>query len=109
MSTATAITYYWRPGCPFCMGLERSLEKLSIPMDRHNIWDDPKAAEFVRTHAGGNEVVPTVAVGDIVMVNPSPTEVLAAMAQNAPHLIPEGTQLPEPGKVGRMMNKLLGG
>jgi len=34
--------------------------------------------------------------------------VLAAMADQAPHLIPEGTELPEPGKVGRLMNRLLG-
>jgi mycoredoxin len=105
---SAAIAYYWRPGCPFCMGLERNLDRMAIPLDRHNIWDDPQAAQFVRDHAGGNETVPTIAVGTTVLVNPSPTEVLAAMADQAPHLIPEGTELPEPGKVGRLMNRLLG-
>jgi len=103
-----AITFYWRPGCGFCMALERQLNKVDIPLDKHNIWDDPSAAEFVRAHANGNETVPTVAVGDIVMVNPSPTEVLTAMQQETPDLIPEGVEVPEPGAMGRMVNRLLG-
>lgn len=43
-----------------------------------NIWDDPEAAAFVRSVARGNETVPTVAVGEIAMVNPSVKDVLAA-------------------------------
>ena len=104
-----AITFYWRPGCGFCMALERQLNKASIPLDKHNIWDDPSAAEFVRTHANGNETVPTLAIGDVVMVNPSPTEVLQAMERETPDLIPAGVEVPEAGKVGKLVNKLLGG
>ena len=103
-----AISFYWRPGCPFCMSLERQLDRAEIPMEKLNIWDDPSAAEFVRTHADGNETVPTVAVGTIVMVNPSPAEVLAAMQTETPELIPDGAELPAPGAVGKLVNKLLG-
>ncbi len=103
-----AITFYWRPGCGFCMALERKLSKYDIPLDKHNIWDDPSAADFVRSHANGNETVPTVAVGGVVMVNPSPTQVLTAMQQETPGLIPEGVEVPQPGAVGRVINKLLG-
>jgi mycoredoxin len=104
-----AITFYWRPGCGFCMGLERQLGKQEIPLDKRNIWDDPEAADFVRSHANGNETVPTVQVGSVVMVNPSPAQVLQAMEQETPELIPEGVEVPEPGRVVRLANKLLGG
>ena len=104
-----AITFYWRPGCPFCMSLERQLDGAQIPLDKQNIWDDPSAAEFVRNHADGNETVPTVAVGSVVMVNPSPVEVLRAMEQETPELIPEGVEVPEPGPLGRFVNRVLGG
>lgn len=90
MSTIDAITYYWRPGCPFCMALENGLDQLAIPLDKHNIWDEPDAAAFVRSVADGNEVVPTVTVGSTSMVNPSPAEVVAALKAEAPHLVPDG-------------------
>lgn len=73
------IEFYWRPGCPFCMMLERSLSKANLTLDKRNIWDDPEAAAFVRSVANGNETVPTVRVGDTFMVNPSKKEVLTAL------------------------------
>ncbi|MFT7601733.1 MAG: mycoredoxin [Acidimicrobiales bacterium] len=74
-SDSPSIEFYWRPGCPFCMMLERSLNKAKLPLDKRNIWDDPKAADFVRSVANGNETVPTVRIGDVSMVNPSAKEV----------------------------------
>lgn len=87
-ATPEAITFYWRPGCGFCMGLERRLEKLGLPIEKHNIWDDPEAAAVVRSIANGNETVPTLVIGDARMVNPSADDVLAAVRQHAPHLDP---------------------
>lgn len=83
-----AITFYWRPGCGFCMGLERRLEKLGVPFEKHNIWEDAEAAAVVRSIANGNETVPTVVIGEARMVNPSADAVLAAVRQHAPHLDP---------------------
>ncbi len=104
-----AITFYWRPGCGFCMALERQLGKQEIPLEMRNIWDDPDAAAFVRAHANGNETVPTVAVGDVVMVNPPAGQVMQVIQEQAPDLLPEGWEPPEEGRVGRLVNKLLGG
>ena len=73
------VTVYWRPGCPFCAGLFRSLERAGIETERRNIWEDDEAAAFVRSVADGNETVPTVTVGEHAMVNPSVDEVAAAM------------------------------
>lgn len=78
--TPDRIEFYWRPGCPFCMSLERSLAKLGVPFTKHNIWDNPDDAEFVRSVAGGNETVPTVRVGKTSLVNPSAKEVVAVAA-----------------------------
>ncbi len=75
----TPITFYWRPGCGFCMLLGRRLRKRGIGLDERNIWEDPDAAAFVRSVANGNETVPTVVVGDQVMVNPSANQVFAAL------------------------------
>ncbi len=83
-----SIELYWRPGCGFCMGLEHGLAKHEgLPINRHNIWDDPKAAAFVREHSNGNEVVPTVRVGETVLVNPTTKQVLAAVAKEMPEAL----------------------
>lgn len=88
--TPDAITFYWRPGCGFCMGLERRLVGLGVPLDKRNIWEDAEAAATVRSVARGNETVPTVVVGDLAMVNPTVERVLDAIRAEAPHLEPAG-------------------
>ncbi|HSL59338.1 MAG TPA: glutaredoxin domain-containing protein [Acidimicrobiales bacterium] len=84
-----AIEFYWRPGCGFCVMLDRRLDALGLPLTKRNIWDEPDAAAVVRAVANGNETVPTVRVGATAMVNPSADEVLAAVAREAPHLLPD--------------------
>ena len=76
-TTDTDITFFWRPGCGFCMALERQLASTDLTITYRNIWEDPEAAAFVRDHANGNEVVPTVKIGDVVLVNPSAEQVLS--------------------------------
>ncbi|GAB2748626.1 hypothetical protein GCM10027174_23740 [Salinifilum aidingensis] len=83
----TAIEYYWRPGCPFCMALESSLRSSGLPRQEVNIWEDPQAAARVREATGGDEIVPTVFVGARALVNPSLQQVEDAVRENAPHLL----------------------
>lgn len=83
-----ALDVYWRPGCPFCASLKRSLKRRKVPMRFHNIWDDPDAAVVVRSVARGNETVPTVVIGGRALVNPSPQAVEALIAEVAPGLLP---------------------
>ncbi|MEZ5168764.1 MAG: glutaredoxin domain-containing protein [Acidimicrobiales bacterium] len=45
------VEFYWRPGCGFCMMLDRSLAKHGITMHKHNIWEDPAHAAVVREWA----------------------------------------------------------
>lgn len=71
---------YWRPGCPFCSMLRADLQREGISYREVNIWDDPAAAEFVRSVARGHETVPTVTVGSASLVNPSAGEVAELLA-----------------------------
>jgi len=82
-------TFYWRPGCPFCWRLERALTRAGVTLPKRNIWEDPEAAAVVRGWASGNETVPTVVVGPVGMVNPRPEEVVVALREHAPELLPD--------------------
>jgi glutaredoxin-like protein len=83
---ATVVEFYWRPGCPYCRALRGPLRRSGLPVREINIWEDPQAAERVRSVAGGNETVPTVFVGSHAMVNPGMARVLAAVRVHAPQL-----------------------
>ena len=107
--TLEAIHIYWRPGCPFCMTLDRSLRDIEIAIERHNIWEDPDAAAFVRSVANGNETVPTVTVGHEHLVNPSAREVAAAVARVAPDQADAMASATAPGPIGRLLGRLTGG
>lgn len=104
------VTVYWRPGCGFCSGLLRSLERHELDFERRNIREDEDAAAFVRAATGGSETVPTVQVGDRTpLVNPSADQVLALVAEVDPDAVPAEWAPREPGRVGRTLNRLLGG
>ena len=98
-----AVEFFWRPGCPFCSMLERDLVAAGIPLVKRNIWDDPTAAEFVRSVADGNETVPTVVIGEVGMVNPNAKQVAHHLEQFAPHLLPDDYQPAQPGLLGRLL------
>lgn len=88
VTTQEHIDFYWRPGCGFCMSLERRLEGAGIPYRKFNIWEDDENAAFVRSVANGNETVPTVRIGGTSLVNPSLGQVLETMQDETPHLVP---------------------
>lgn len=78
--SAPEVEFYWRPGCGFCARLAGNLQRLGVEFSEHNIWESAEAAAFVRSVARGNETVPTVRIGNVALVNPSPDEVVAAIA-----------------------------
>lgn len=80
---APRLEYFWRPGCPFCMLLERDLQRSGIGVVSRNIWEDPEAAAIVRSVADGNETVPTVKIGERALVNPSIDAVAELLRQVA--------------------------
>jgi glutaredoxin len=72
-------TLYWRPGCVFCLRLRLVLWWHHLSIRRVNIWADPEAAAYVRSVAGGNETVPTVVIDGHPVINPAPSQVVAAL------------------------------
>jgi mycoredoxin len=77
--TTARVTLYWRPGCVFCRRLRFVLWWHHLSVRQVNIWQGPDAAAFVRSVAGGNEMVPTVVIDGRPMVNPAPRQVIAAV------------------------------
>ena len=73
---------YTRPGCPFSAKLKVKLALARIPYRAVDIWQDEEAAAIVRSVNGGNELVPTVRIGEEYLSNPSLREVRAALARN---------------------------
>ena len=73
------VTVYWRPGCVFCLRLRLILRWHRLSVHQVNIWEDPDAAAFVRSVADGNETVPTVVIDGRPIVNPAPSQVVAAL------------------------------
>ena len=73
------VTIYWRPMCGYCETLKGELSARGVAYDTIDIWEDRSKAEVVRQATGGDEIVPTVQVGDdLFLVNPSAEEVLEA-------------------------------
>lgn len=62
--------------------LRRGLDKRGIVTIDHNIWEDPEAAAVVRSHARGNETVPTVVIDGVGLVNPSADAVVALLERS---------------------------
>lgn len=108
-SSNADVTVYWRPGCGFCSRLRRELDRRNVPHHLVNIRDDPSAAAFVRSVAHGNETVPTVAIGQTVLVNPRIDAVLAAAMNHAPSAVPAGYSTPEIKGIARVVSRLFRG
>ena len=74
------VVMYTRPGCPFSMKLRVRLRLARIPFTSIDIWDDAEAAALVRSVNGGDELVPTVRIGETFLSNPSLKDVRDALA-----------------------------
>jgi glutaredoxin len=65
--------------CGYCEILKAGLARRGVPYTAVDIWEDRSQAEIVRRATGGDEIVPTVQVGERFFVNPSVDEVAAAL------------------------------
>ena len=74
------LVLYTRPGCPFSMKLRAKLRLARIPFTSVDIWADAEAAAVVRAVNDGDEVVPTVRIGETFLTNPSLKDVRDALA-----------------------------
>lgn len=77
------IVLYWRPMCGYCEVLKADLTARGVPFTPVDIWSDRSRVALITAATGGDEIVPTVQVGDRFLVNPSADEVLAARDEAA--------------------------
>ena len=74
------VTVYWRPMCGYCSTLKSALDERGIAYESVDIWSDRAQAAVVAEANGGDELVPTVRVGQRYLPNPPIDDVLAAIA-----------------------------
>ena len=75
---STDLVVYTRPRCPYSFRLRRGLRRRGLPFVEVDIRAHSDAAAAVRAHAAGNEVVPTVRIGERWLINPTVDQVCNA-------------------------------
>jgi mycoredoxin len=71
---------YTTSRCGYCVLLKRYLDFRGIVYQEVNIEDDPALQRQLEEWTGGYRTVPTVQIGEQVLVNPRGPEVEAALA-----------------------------
>lgn len=79
----TDVTIYWRPMCGYCEQLKTAMDRRGIGYESVDIWNDRSKADVVRQATGGDEIVPTVQVGEVFLVNPTLEAVMDALEDAA--------------------------
>lgn len=73
------VTMYSTSWCPDCHRAKMYLNQWGVSFKEVNIEQTPGAAEQVMAWANGKRVVPTITVGDKVLVNPRMPDLAAAV------------------------------
>ena len=73
------ITMYSTPWCGYCKRLKRQFEEAGIPFREIDVDATPGFDERIIEASGGYRTVPTVEVGEMMLVNPTLREVEDAL------------------------------
>jgi mycoredoxin len=71
-----SVVVYFRPFCPFGIRLRGALMLRRVPFTAVQFRADEAAAARVRARNGGNEISPTVRIGDMYLSNPPASAVV---------------------------------
>jgi mycoredoxin len=71
---------YTTSRCGYCVLLKRYLDYRGIDYQEINVEDEPELQRQLEEWTGGYQTVPTVRIGELVLVNPRGPEVEAALA-----------------------------
>ena len=74
------VTMYSTPWCGYCRRLKRQFEEFGIDYREIDVDATPGYDERIIEASGGYRTVPTVEVGDRMLVNPTVREVEEALA-----------------------------
>lgn len=73
------ITMYTTPWCGYCVRLKRQMSERGIPFEEIDVDATPGFDEAIKQASGGYRTVPTLKVGERLLVNPTVAEVEAAL------------------------------
>ena len=82
---ANAVTMYKTDTCGHCRRLKRALESDGVEVVEVDVASRPDVAERIVEATGGYRVVPTVEIGERLLVNPTPQQVKDAVAASYSH------------------------
>jgi glutaredoxin len=82
-NNAASIVMYSTTWCPDCHRAKRYFQMWGIEYSEVNIEMTPGAAEKVMGWANGKRVVPTITIGDRVLVNPRAHVLAEALGVNS--------------------------
>lgn len=74
------ITMYSTTWCGYCRRLKRQMEEAGIPFREVDIDRETEHGAMIEAKTGGYRTVPTLRVGEELLVNPTIAEVKAALA-----------------------------
>ena len=80
MSEATQVTVFSTTWCGHCIRLKRQMADSGIPFAEIDIEEEERFGDQIEAKTGGFRTVPSVRVGETLLVNPSISQVKAALA-----------------------------
>ncbi len=75
------VILYSTTWCGYCHRLKRQLNESGVGFEEVDIERESHYGERIEAHTGGFRTVPSVEVGDLLLVNPSLGQVLEALAR----------------------------
>ncbi|AFU01074.1 glutaredoxin family protein [Nocardia brasiliensis] len=81
------VLVYTTAWCPYCWRLKRQLRGAGVVFTEIDVESDTAAAAYVLSVADGNRTVPTVRIGERVLVAPDFQQVLVALSEATGHAV----------------------
>lgn len=75
------VTMFTTPWCGYCVRLKRQMTERGISFTEIDVDATPGYDEAIKAASGGYRTVPTLKVGDRMLVNPTVNQVEAALGE----------------------------
>lgn len=83
MTTSETVTMFSTTWCGYCRRLKRQMEQAGIAYREVDLDDDPSHDDRIIAKTGGFRTVPTLEIGEELLVNPSLREVEEALSKRS--------------------------
>lgn len=81
MKTFLSVKLYGTPWCWLTNGFENYLRTMGIKYQRFDLEQDPEAERIIREYFGGELTFPVLAIGSVILKNPTIQELNTALHQ----------------------------